>query len=211
MLNMEQNPGVDLYLQQGCMRCPFGGTLQCKVHNWPEELNLLRSILLESALTEEIKWGVPCYTFDNKNILILSAFKEYCSLSFFKGVLLHDPENLLDKPGENTQSARLIKFTSTDQIVKSQTQIEQFIQEAIDNEISGKQVEFPQKHNLEYPDEFVRKLEEDPFLKAAFESLTPGRKRGYILHFSQPKQSKTRESRIEKCVEKILSGKGFFN
>lgn len=205
---MTTHPKVDQYLLEGCGRCPLGGTSECKVHNWPEELRLLREIVLECGLTEELKWGVPCYTYQGKNILIVAAFKEHCALSFFKGALLSDPENLLVKPGENTQEGRLIKFTSTAQIVAIESILRTYIFEAIEVEKAGVKMEVKTKPEPSIPEELQRKLKEDPDFQRAFEALTPGRQRGYILHFSAPKQSTTREARIEKCVPKILSGKG---
>lgn len=203
------NPEVDHYLAEGCGRCPLGGTADCKVHSWTEELKLLRAITLESGLHEERKWGVPCYTFEGNNVAVVSALKNYCSISFFKGALLKDSKKILEKPGENTQAARLLKFTSVDQIIELEPEIRAYLQEALEIEKSGKKVDFKQKNKLDYPEEFQSILDDNPRLEAAFEALTPGRKRGYILHFSQPKQSSTRISRIEKCIEKILNGKGF--
>lgn len=202
------NPKVDFYLTEGCGRCPLGGTPKCKVNNWPEELEQLRMILLHCGLTEDLKWGVPCYTFQKSNIAILAAFKEYCALSFFKGALLNDAKSILENPGENTQSARLIRFTNVREIVALEAILKAYIYEAIEIEKSGLKVDFKEKTKLVYPEEFQQKLDEAPALKAAFEALTPGRKRAYILYFSAPKQSKTRESRIEKCIPQILIGKG---
>lgn len=201
------NPKVDTYLSEGCGRCPLGGTPDCKVHNWENELKQLRRIVLESGLTEELKWSIPCYTYKNNNIAVVSAFKEYCALSFFKGALLQDTDNLLDKPGENTQSARLIKFTNVREIVEMEATLKAYIYEAIEVEKAGLEVTF-KKNPEPIPEEFQQALEENPVLKAAFEALTPGRQRGYILHFSQPKNFNTRKSRIEKCTLKILNGKG---
>lgn len=201
------DPKVDQYLREGCGRCPLGGTPQCKVHNWEEELKTLRAIVLDCGLTETLKWGAPCYTFQQSNILIVSAFKDYCALSFFKGALLHDAPNLLEKPGENTQAARLIRFTNIREIIELESTLKAYIFEAVEIEKAGLSVNFKKKPEP-IPAELHQKMAEDPALKKAFESLTPGRQRGYILHFSAPKQSKTRESRIEKCRDKILAGKG---
>lgn len=201
------NPQVDQYLLEGCGRCPLGGTPQCKVNNWPKELKRLRMIALDCGLTEELKWGVPCYTFQNSNIAIVSAFKEYASLSFFKGALLQDPNGILEKPGENTQSARLIKFTDLRQIMDMEPTLKAYIFEAIEVEKAGLQVDF-KKDSEPIPEELSKKFNELPDLKSAFEALTPGRQRGYLLYFSQPKQSKTRASRIEKHIVQILEGKG---
>ena len=202
------NPQVDAYLAEGCGRCPPWRTPDCKVHTWQAELEKLRRILLDSELTEEVKWKVPCYTFENSNVVIMSAFKEYCSLSFFKGALLKDPHGVLEKPGENSQAARLIKFTHVEKIVEMEPILKATIQEAIEVEKAGLKVEF--KTNPEpIPDELQNKFDEDPAFQAAFEALTPGRQRGYILYFSGAKQSKTRTSRIEKYISQIFEGKGF--
>jgi uncharacterized protein YdeI (YjbR/CyaY-like superfamily) len=201
------NPKIDNYLTDGCGRCPLGGTPGCKVHSWTEELKKLRKIVLDCGLTEEIKWGVPCYTFQQKNILLVSAFKEYCALSFFKGSLLSDKNNILQKPGENSQAARLFKFTSVQEILEMEAILEAYIFEAIEVEKAGLRVVF-KKNPEPIPDELQQKLDEDLFLRTAFEELTPGRQRGYILYFSQPKQSRTRVARIEKCIPKILNGEG---
>mgnify|MGYP002713075829 CR=1 FL=1 len=205
------NPKVDTYLEDGCMRCSFGGTPQCKVNNWRNELIKLRSIVLDCGLTEELKWGVPCYTYKKANVAIVSAFKEYCAISFFKGVLLQDEHKLLDKPGDNTQSARIIKIISARQIEELESIIKAYVYEAIEVEKAGLKVDFKEKHELEYPEELLIKFNENSSLKTAFEALTPGRQRGYILHFTQPKQSKTRTARIEKYTDKIMAGLGFFD
>ena len=205
-----RNPEVDNYLAEGCGRCELWGTPQCKIHKWPEELKLLRKIALECGLTEERKWGVPCYTYKHANVLIVSAFKNYASLSFFKGSLLRDEQQLLYRPGKSSQAARLFRFTSPQQIVEIESVIKAYVFEAIEIEKAGLKVEFKQQPEP-IPAELDKKLAEMPKLKEAFESLTPGRQRGYILHFSQPKQSKTRESRIEKCIPKILDGKGLMD
>ncbi|WP_341295822.1 YdeI/OmpD-associated family protein [Catalinimonas locisalis] len=201
------NPKVDQYLIDGCMRCKYGGTPQCKVNNWKEELVLLRHIILACGLTEDLKWGVPCYTSENKNIAMVSAFKDYASLSFFKGVLLKDPRNILQQQGKSSQSARLIKFTSPEQIMQQQEILKTYILEAVDIEKSEAKVKF--KQNPEpVPDELLQKFDENASLKKAFYALTPGRQRGYIIYFSQPKKTGTRFSRIEKCIPQIFNGKG---
>lgn len=207
----KQNATVDSYLAQGCMRCKLGGTPECKVHNWPEELVQLRRIINACGLTEEVKWGVPCYTSGGKNIAIMSAFKEYASLSFFKGALLKDSEQILDKPGKNTQAARLIKFTDVETILKMEPVLKAYIREAVEVEEKGLKVETKKSTELEIPEEFQAIMDEMPELQEAFDGLTPGRQRGYVLHFAQPKQSKTRTARVEKCIPKILEGKGFFD
>lgn len=203
------NPKVDAYFVDGCGRCALGGTPECKVHSWQEEMQYLRNILLDCGLTEEVKWSVPCYTFQDANILVMSAFKNYCSISFFKGALLHDAHGILDKPGENSQAARLIRFANVQQIVGAEAILKEYIYEAVEVEKAGLQVDFKAKRELEYPEELQQYLAKDPVLKTAFEALTPGRQRGYVLHFSQPKQSKTRIARVEKCISRILAGKGF--
>lgn len=207
----EMTTDVDQYLLEGCGRCEKGGTPDCKVHLWPQELRKLRSIALECGLTKESKWGVPCYTFQGANVSIVSALKDYCAISFFKGVLLQDAHKILEKPGPNSQSDRLLKFTSLQQIIDIEDTIKAYIFEAIEVEKAGLKVEYKAKDDLDYPEELLAKFEEQPEVKDAFEALTPGRKRGYILHFTQPKQSQTRTKRIEKMIPKILEGKGFFD
>jgi len=201
------NKTVDNYLLEGCGRCPLGATPDCKVHRWSQELELMRTIVLDCGLTEECKWGVPCYTFQNKNVLVVSALRDYCSISFFKGSLLSDSKNLLDKPGENSQAARLFKFTNTEEITSIENDIRAYVFEAIEIERAGLKVNF-KKSPEPIPEELEEKFETDPNLRIAFEALTLGRQRGYIIYFSQPKQSKTRISRIEKSVPKILNGEG---
>lgn len=203
---MNTNP--ETYFTDGCGRCQFGGTPRCKVNNWPEELKLLRKIVLECGLIEESKWGVPCYTNRNRNIVIVSAFKEYCALSFFKGALLADTSKILEKPGENTQTGRLIKFTGVNEIIRIENILKAYIFEAIEVEKAGIKMAVKEKSELIIPEEFKKKTDEIPALKTAFETLTPGRQRAYLFHFSSPKQSKTRESRIENSMQQILNGKG---
>lgn len=202
------NPGVDHYLAEGCGRCPLGGTPQCKVHTWPAVLATLRTILLASELTEEVKWKVPCYTVQGSNVLILSAFKEYCSVSFFKGALLTDPHQILEKPGENSQAARLLRFTDVQQVVALEPIIKAYIAEAIAVEKAALTVAFKTTAEFDIPEELVDQFDADPDFRAAFESLTPGRQRGYLLHFAAPKQAKTRAARIEKYRAQILAGNG---
>ncbi len=201
------NPKVDKYLLDGCMRCKFGGTPSCKVNNWREELETLRQIVLECGLTEEVKWGFPCYTYDNKNIVMVSAFKEYTCISFFKGSLLKDKEKILQKHGESSQSVRIIKYTNTEQIIKQVDIIKTYIKEAVELEISGQKVEF-RKNPEPIPVELIETFSNDPEFKKAFYALTPGRQRGYIIYFSQPKNTQTRITRIEKSRQNILSGIG---
>jgi uncharacterized protein YdeI (YjbR/CyaY-like superfamily) len=201
------NPKVDTYFAEGCGRCPLVGTLQCKVHSWQDEMAQLRRILLECGLTEELKWGQPCYTFQKGNVVILSALKESCVLSFFKGVLLKDSHGILTAPGKNSQVDRLIRFTDVQKVLDLEPIIKAYIQEAIDLEKTGVKVEF-KKRPEPIPEELQHKFDEMPDLNTAFEALTPGRQRGYILYISAAKQSKTRTSRIEKHIQRILDGKG---
>jgi uncharacterized protein YdeI (YjbR/CyaY-like superfamily) len=206
MKHKQTNLQVDKYLIDGCMRCKFGGTPQCKVKNWYEELQLLRQIVLETALSEEIKWGVPVYTYKGKNIVTVNALKESVNIGFFKGVLLTDMHKILQQQG-NLQSDRIIKFTNVKEIVKVKDVLIEYVLEAIEIEESGKKVEF-KKNPEPIPDELIEAFEQDPAFKKAFFALTAGRQRGYIIHFSQPKQSQTRIGRIEKYKEQILKGLG---
>lgn len=202
------NPNVDPYFVDGCGRCEFYKTPECKVQNWIVELRRLRDIILSTGLKEELKWSAPCYTYNGKNILMLSALKEYCVIGFFKGSLLDDPDGALVSPGKSSQADRRLVFQSIDEVESQVEIIRKYVLNAIEVEKSGKKVEF--KKNLEpIPIELEEKFIELPKLKEAFYALTPGRQRGYILHFSQPKQSKTRTSRIEKLIPKIMEGKGF--
>lgn len=174
---------------------------------WQAELRTLREILADCGLTEEFKWSSPVYTVDGGNVAILWGFKDNATLGFFKGVLLKDPEGVLAAPGENSRSSRVFKFSGLDHIRSIEATIRAYVHEAVELEKVGARVEFP-KDDIDYPEELIAKLEEDPDLQAAFEALTPGRKRGYALYFSQPKQSATRVGRIEKMREKIIAGKG---
>lgn len=202
------NPKIDKYLAVGCGRCSLGNTPECKVHNWTEELEILREIVLGCGLTEELKWSVPCYTFEGNNIAIVSAFKEFCSISFFKGSLLKDADGILVKQGENSQAARLAKFTDVSQILEIESILINCIYEAIEIEKAGLKVEYKDSSEYEMPEELQNKLAENEAFKNAFNALTPGRKKGYILHFSQAKQAQTRESRIAKAMPRIFLGKG---
>jgi uncharacterized protein YdeI (YjbR/CyaY-like superfamily) len=159
-------------------------------------------------LIEELKWSKPCYTFQKSNIVIIQAFKEYCALMFFKGALLKDPNGILVKIGENTQAARQIRFTNVQEIVARHSILKAYIHEAMEVEKAGLKVDFKEKTELVFPEEFQKRLDENPALKTAFEALTPGRQRAYNLYFTAAKQPKTRESRVEKCMPKILEGKG---
>lgn len=179
-----------------------------KAEQWKEEFELLRTIILDCGLTEELKWGCPCYTFNKKNVVLIHGFKEYCALLFHKGALLKDSAGILIQQTENVQSARQVRFTSTGEITKQEATLKAYIYEAVEVEKAGLKVEPKKPSELAMPDEFQRALKDDAALKAAFEALTPGRQRGYLLYFSQPKQSKTQEARIEKCKPDIFAGKG---
>ncbi len=168
----------------------------------------LRKIILDCGLTEELKWGVPCYTFEERNIVLIHGFKEYCALLFFKGALLNDANHILIQQTKHVQSARQIRFTNVREIVKLKPILKTYIYEAVAVEKAGLKVKFKKTTEFDIPEEFQNKLDEVPSLKTAFEALTPGRQRAYILYFSTPKQSKTRESRVEKCTQQILNGKG---
>lgn len=202
------NPQVNTYFSAGCGRCNLTNTPECKVHNWDAELAELRKIVLKCGVDEELKWGVPCYTFNGKNVFIISAFKDYCSISFFKGSLLKDDEKVLIKQGENSNAGRLIKFTDVQRIVELKTVIKSYIYEAVELEKSGAKVVSKSVSEYEFPIELQNKFDENEAFKNAFLSLTLGRQKGYLIHFAQPKQSKTRVERIEKCLPKIMSGKG---
>ncbi|MEP6681622.1 MAG: YdeI family protein [Parafilimonas sp.] len=188
------NPKVDFYFD--------------KEKKWQKEIEQLRILVLDCGLTEELKWGCPCYTFENSNIVLIHVFKEYCALLFFKGVLLNDHDGILIQQTENVQSARQIRFTNLKDIVEKKRIIKAYIYEAIEVEKAGLQVKLRKTADFKIPEEFKNKLDKTPALKKAFEALTPGRQRAYIFYFSQPKQSKTRESRVEKYVPQILKGKG---
>lgn len=188
------NPKVDFFFQDAS--------------KWQEEYAQLRMIILDCGLTEELKWGVPCYTFQGSNIVLIHGFKEYCALLFHKGALLTDPNGLLIQQTENVQSARQIRFTTIQEIIEMEPILKGYIFEAIEVEKAGLKVDFKKTAEFPMPEEFINKLEEVPGLQDAFEALTPGRQRGYLLYFAAPKQSKTRESRIEKYTQKILDGQG---
>ena len=188
------NPKVDFYFS--------------KDKKWQEELEKLRTIILDCQLTEELKWGVPCYSFQKSNIVLIHGFKEYCAILFVKGALLQDAHGILITQTENVQAARQIRFTNVQEIVEMETILKAYIYEAIEVEKAGLKVNYKKATEFSIPDEFQNKLDEIPELDTAFNALTPGRQRAYILHFSAPKQSKTRESRVEKCMPQILKGKG---
>ena len=179
-----------------------------KAKQWQEEYEKLRTIVLDCGLSEELKWGCPCYTFENKNIVLIHGFKDYCALLFFKGALLHDAQGILVQQTENVQASRQIRFASVREIVKQERIVKTYIHEAVQVEQAGLKVSLKKTSEFSVPEEFQRKLDKVPALKKAFNKLTPGRQRGYLLYFSAPKQSKTRESRVEKYVPQILIGKG---
>ncbi|MDP9081850.1 MAG: YdeI/OmpD-associated family protein [Bacteroidota bacterium] len=188
------NPKVDFYFN--------------KAKKWQEEIEKLRTIVLGCGLTEELKWGCPCYSLQKSNIVLIHTFKEYCALLLFKGVLLNDPEGILVQQTENVQSARQIRFTNIEEIVALAATLKAYIYEAIEVEKAGLKVEFKKTDDFKMPEEFQYKLDRIPALKTAFEALTPGRQKGYLLYFSQAKQSKTRQERVEKWIPQILDGKG---
>jgi len=179
-----------------------------KASQWQEEYSKLRTIILDCGLTEELKWGQPCYTLGKSNIVLIHGFKEYCALLFFKGALLSDTHGILIQQTENVQVPRQVRFTNVEEIIELEPVLKAYIYEAIEVETAGLKVELKKTSDFKVPAEFQYKLDHIPALKTAFDALTPGRQRGYLFHFSQPKQSKTREVRIEKYMAKILNGKG---
>jgi len=189
-----KNPRVDWYFN--------------KAKTWREESEKLRTIILDCGLTEELRWGKPCYTFQKANIVLIHGFKEYSALLFFQGALLKDAKGILIQQTENVQAARQIRFTNVREIVKLEPILKAYIKEAIEVEKAGLKVDFKQTSEFAVPEEFKNKFDKTPALKRAFDALTPGRQRGYLLYFSAAKQSKTRESRVEKCMPQILKGKG---
>ncbi len=188
------NPKVDQFLS--------------KATRWQAEFERLRMIVLDCGLTEELKWGVPCYTYQNTNVVLIHGFKDYCALLFFKGALLADTDGILIIQSANVQAGRQIRFTGLEEIVKLEAVLKTYVYQAIEVEKAGLKVEFKKTAEYTVPEEFQLKLDQIPGLKSAFEALTPGRQRAYILYFSAPKQSKTREARVEKYIEKILLGRG---
>jgi uncharacterized protein YdeI (YjbR/CyaY-like superfamily) len=190
----ELNPKVDAILS--------------KAKQWRGEFEKLRTIVMSSPLTEELKWGQPCYAFQGGNVVLIHGFKEYCALLFFKGALLKDADGILVQQTENVQAGRQIRFTSLREIARMEPILKAYIREAIEVEKSGKKVELKKTTEFKVAEEFQRRLDADAALRAAFKALTPGRQRAYLLHFAQPKQSKTRAARVEKCTPQILKGKG---
>lgn len=200
---------ADSYFDIGCGRCSLVSTPACKVKRFPQELHQLRQLLLNSGLKEELKWSMPCYTIKGKNVLVLSAFKEYCSLNFFKGALLNDPKNLLVKAGEHSQSARQFRFRNFGEVQAGLQDIHHFIRQAMELEQSGKVMPKIQAPAIAWPEELNEVLSENPALDYAFRALTPGRQRSYLMHFSAAKQASTRKNRISRCAPAIMAGKGF--
>ena len=188
------NPKVDFYFT--------------KTNKWQNEVTCLRTLVLDCGLSEELKWGVPCYLFHNRNIVLIHTFKEYCALLFFKGALLHDKSGILVQQTANVQSARQIRFTSVQEISAMETVVRNYIYEAVEVEKAGLKVDLKKASNTEHPGELLQKFRELPALKTAFNKLTPGRQRGYVLYFSAAKQTTTRTARIDKSITKILAGRG---
>jgi uncharacterized protein YdeI (YjbR/CyaY-like superfamily) len=197
MTTSDANPKVDAFI--------------ANAKRWQEELKRMRIILLDSELTEELKWGGPCYTFQGKNVAIINGLKESCALAFFKGALLKDAHGVLTRPGQHTQSTRWIKFASVREIAEMRSILKTYIREAIQVEKSGLKLKLRKTSDLKFPEELQIMLDEFPDFKTAFERLTPGRQRAYIFYFSGAKQSKTRESRIQKYMPQILEGKGLLD
>ena len=194
MTGSSMNPKVDFFFK--------------KASKWRSACEKLRVIILDCGLNEELKWGCPCYTFQRNNIVLIHGFKSYCALLFFKGALLNDTDGILIQQTEKVQAARQIRFTNIREIVEMAPMLKAYIYEAIEVERAGLKVAFKKTKDFTIPEEFQKKLNENPALKTAFEALTPGRQRAYIFYFSQPKQTKTRASRVEKCMQQILDGKG---
>lgn len=194
MIKSEMNPKVGFFFE--------------KEKKWKKEIDLLRKIILACGLEETLKWGVPCYTFENKNVVLIHVFKEYCAVLFFKGALVKDPDNILIQQTENVQAARQARLTSVEEVKKNQKALTDCIKEAIEIEKAGLKVPLKKTKEFDMPEDFKKTLDENPEIKKAFKALTPGRQRGYLLYFSSPKQSKTRVARIEKSAKAILDGKG---
>jgi len=194
MAKSRTNPKVDFFFN--------------KAAQWQADFKKLRTIILSCGLTEELKWGVPCYTFQNSNIVLMHGFKDYCAILFVKGALLKDAEGILIQQTENVQAGRQVRFTAVREIVQLEPVLKAYVQEAIAVEKAGLKVSYKKTSDFSMPEELINKLEEVPGLQDAFEALTPGRQRAYLFYFSQPKQAKTRMSRIEKSIPQILAGKG---
>ncbi|WP_426333208.1 YdeI/OmpD-associated family protein [Paenibacillus silvae] len=194
MTTQNTNPKVDAYLS--------------KIKTWKEESVKLREIILDCDLTEDYKWMHPCYTLNGKNVVLIHGFKEYCAIMFFKGSLLKDPHGILIQQTNNVQGGRQIRFTNLEQIIEKEEILKSYIREAIEVEQAGLKVEKKEVEQFAVPEELQQQFDANPAFQAAFEALTPGRQRAYLYHFSQPKQSKTKTSRIEKCMQPIMEGKG---
>jgi uncharacterized protein YdeI (YjbR/CyaY-like superfamily) len=194
MTTRRVNPKVDAFFSEA--------------REWKEEFGELRKIILDSPLTEELKWGKPCYSLQESNVVLIHGFKEYCALLFFKGALLKDSRGILVQQTENVQAARQVRFSSVGEIIKLEPILKAYIREAIEVDKAGLTVKYKKTSEFKMPEEFQNKLNKMPALKTAFEALTPGRQRGYLLYFSAAKQSETREARIEKCMDQIFDGKG---
>lgn len=199
---------IDTYLAEGCGRCDDFQTPRCKVHTWAAELAALRAILLATELTEEMKWGSPCYTLDGGNVAMLGALRDCCSVSFFKGSLLADPEGALEAPGPNSQAARLLRFRSLAEVEARRELLGRYLAEAIALERAGAKVVF-ERAPEPLPDELLERLDGDAALAEAWDALTPGRRRSYVLHIGGAKQAATRAARVERCAPMILAGRGF--
>jgi uncharacterized protein YdeI (YjbR/CyaY-like superfamily) len=199
---------INDFILNGCGRCNKYATPLCKINNWKEELLLLREIVLKSGLSETMKWGMPCYQLDGKNVVMLAPFKDNCTLSFFKGSLLKNHSNILVKAGENSEQSRVIRFTNKSDIIKIEFEILDLIKEAIENEKKGIKVGAKKITEADFSIEFLKEIESSNQLKIAFQKLTPGKQRAYLIYFNSAKQSSTRESRIKKHIPQILNGKG---
>lgn len=200
---------ADAFFDIGCGRCPLVATDACKVKRFTAELLLLRQWLLESGMQEEVKWSMPCYTTGGKNVLILSAFKEYFSLNFFKGALLEDPKQLLVKAGEHSQAARQLRFRNGTELQNLEKETKAFILQAMELEKAGKNLPKSPAPAIAWPEELEEALLRDQALNQAFRSLTPGRQRSYLMHFTSAKQASTRKARVDRCIPAIMAGKGF--
>ena len=194
MTKSRPNPKVDFFFN--------------KATQWQAEFKKLRTIILDCGLTEELKWGVPCYTIEKKNVVLMHGFKDYCALLFVKGALLQDAEGILIQQTANVQAGRQVRFSSVREIVELEPVLKAYLHEAIEVENAGLKVPYKKTAEFSMPEEFINQLEEVPGLQGAFEALTPGRQRAYLLYFAAPKQAKTRVARIEKCTPQILKGKG---
>lgn len=199
---------VDEFIESGCGRCDKAGTPECKVMPFKEVLEALRKMLRATELEEAAKWGVPCYMYQGRNVVLISALKDHCCISFFDGTLLADPTGLLQQPSNNVQHDRIVKLRSMLEFTQQKPVIEDLIQQALQLAKDGKKVAYDKSVMPDWPDELIETFELDPEYQEAFEALTPGRQKGYLLHFNQAKQAKTRVSRIAKVRDKVMAGKG---